>query len=528
MAIPPPVEAALGAFRDLSGQALPAEARAQRLRTEVLLPLARAYADALDGDDAGWRRNPTDLPDHQRATFAAARACLVVLGNGRSALTPELLREVLRLGEGFCELNLQVLDAADPAGRDTLSRLGRAQLHATLCMVGAEATGDVGAAHRARQWFAELGDEAAVQACEHLVRRLGGTVSPEDDPLRTVEMPVLPIALLGAQTRPSPVFAPEDDAPTVDQSAAPDTATLAALPAGPGEPALPVAPHRPGPTTEALATIGPVAPAAPVPGAAGPAPALRPVRTAEQGPRRRPEPQASTLLTAVWPPPRNLRIHLLSTALVLAVVAATGLVAFGAARRAVTHHRAARADAVPTVEPSTPRTPAAPIPNARATTAPTFAVTLAPPTAAAPLIAAGDAPASTAASGSMPVSGAALPETDAELPRVRARRLNTEGFRAYERGDLTTALAQYRAATEADPSLGLPWYNLACVEALEGRVDAALEALETYHRIEPGVDLARRVAADRDFARVRDLPAFRAGFAALLETGRPQVPAGAP
>lgn len=498
MAIPAPVEAALAAFRDLTAQALPAESRAQRLRTEVLLPLARAYGDALAGDDTGWQRLPADLPEHQRATFAAARACLVVLGNGRSALTADLLREVSRLGEGFCDLHLRVLDVRDPHGRDTLARLGRAQLHATLCMVGAEATGDLGAAHRARQRFADLGDEAAVQASEHLIRRLGGIVAPGDDPLRTVEMEVVPVDLIGGVTAPQTVVqVPTNPSPSLGTT-------------------------TPGPTTEALATVGPVAPA------------LRPVKTADPPGRRRPEPAASTVLTTVWPPPRNQRVHLWTTALVLTTVAATGLIAFGVARRAAANHRAARAHdlaAPSSAAPagavgSTGHTTSPPSPVAAA---PTFAVTLAPPTAAAPLVA---PPEPTGTTGPKPPAAADAAEAvtaDAppsdEPPRVRARRLNTEGFRAYERGDLTLALSQYRAATEADPSLGLPWYNLACVEALEGRVDAALEALETFHRIEPGVDLARRVEADRDFARVRGVPAFKAGLAALLGAARPQVPA---
>jgi hypothetical protein len=505
VAIPAPVEAALAAFRDLTAQALPAESRAQRLRTEVLLPLARAYGDALAGDDGAWRRLPADLPEHQRATFAAARACLVVLGNGRSALTADLLREVSRLGEGFCDLHLRVLDVRDPQGRDTLARLGRAQLHATLCMVGAEATGDLGAAHRARQRFADLGDEAAVQASEHLIRRLGGSVAPGDDPLRTVEMEVVPVDLVGGVTAPqSVVSSPTSPSPSPSPS--------------PG-------PTSPGPTTEALATIGPVAPA------------LRPVKTVEPSGRRRPEPTASTVLTTVWPPPRNQRLHLWTTALVLTTVAATGLIAFGVARRAAASHRAARAQVLsaPSSTDATGSTGDAIAPSNAAAAAPTFAVTLAPPTAAAPLVASPDPAGATglqSAAATAPrvpadVATVEAPPTD-EPPRVRARRLNTEGFRAYERGDLTLALAQYRAATEADPSLGLPWYNLACVEALEGRVDAALEALETFHRIEPGVDLARRVEADRDFARVRGLPAFKAGLAALLGAARPQVPAQSP
>jgi tetratricopeptide (TPR) repeat protein len=265
------------------------------------------------------------------------------------------------------------------------------------------------------------------------------------------------------------------------------------------------------------------------------APPLRPVRRE----RRTDEAQRQTMVTAVWPPARNDRIHALATLAVLTFLCTGGLLAFSAARRAAQAHRATRAAEAPASTAPVRRARIAP---PTPTAPPTFSVSLSPPTAAAP------APLPTGSAG-LPSTGPATdaaPRVDAtggltvgtappleetpipgdldEAPRVRARRLNTEGFRAYEAGDRATALAQYRKATQADPAFALPWYNLACIEALEGRADASLEALETFHRIDPEVDLQQRVETDRDFARVRDLPQFRQGLAAVLRPAPPQVP----
>lgn len=511
MSLPTQVDAALGAFRELTTLALPAEARAQRLRTEVLLPLARHYAEALQEDDRQWNTQVDQFPYHARATFAGARACLVILGNGRGRLGVDVLREVLRLGERFCATHLRILQRQDPTGHDKLSRLSLAQLHATMAMMGAEAADDLEAAARARQRFADLGDESAVSACDHLIVRLGGTLDPADDPLRTAEMKVVSFALL---TQPE---APARPAVT-------STEALAAMPVDTPVDTAPTLPM-------AVVIVPPEAlpPAAPAP------PPLRPVRRE----RRADEAQRPTVLTAVWPPARNDRIHALATLAVLTVLCTGGLLAFSAARRAAQAHRATRAAEAP--ERTAPlrrvdTSPPAP------TAPPTFSVALSPPTAASPAPAASQTaappsagPATDAAPRVDPAEGLTVgtaPPLDAspfpgekdEPPRVRARRLNTEGFRAYEAGDRATALAQYRKATQADPSFALPWYNLACIEALDGRADASLEALETFHRIDPEVDVRQRVETDRDFARIRDQPQFRKGLEGVLRPAPPQVP----
>lgn len=508
MTLPTQVDAALAAFRELTTLALPAEARAQRLRTEVLLPLARHYADALQEDDRQWNTQVDQFPYHARATFAGARACLVILGNGRGQLGVDVLREVLRLGEHFCATHLRILQRQDPTGRDKLSRLSLAQLHATLAMMGAEAADDLEAAARARQRFADLGDESAVSACDHLIVRLGGTLDPADDPLRTAEMNVVDFALL---TQP--------EAPA--RPVVPSTEALAAMPVDTPVDSAPTVPMpMPVLPPEALA------PAQPVP------PALRPVRRDRD--RRAEDAQRPTVVTAVWPPLRNERIHRLATAAVLTVLCTAGLLAFSAARRGAQAHRALRAAESPaSVQPvrrvaSPPPPPPAPA---------TFSVALAPPTTAPAPVSAATAPVPVTdaaprvdAQGGLtvgtapPLEETPIPGEKDEAPRVRARRLNTEGFRAYEAGDRATALAQYRKATQADPAFALPWYNLACIEALEGRADASLEALETFHRIDPDVDLRQRIETDRDFARVRDLPPFRQGLEALLRPAPPQVP----
>ena len=493
MALPPQVDAALAAFRALTTMPLPAEARAQRLRTEVLLPLARAYSDALQGDHRWLQHRPDGgetLSGHARATFAAARACLVILGTGRAQFAPETLREVLRLGEAFCGLHRVVLDRQD---QDKLGRLGLDRLQATLAMVGAESASDLEAASRARQRFADLGDETASKACDHLIHRLGGTLDPSHDPLRTVEMERVDFVI-----------------PEVAGGG--DTALMAVAPEF-GEPA-PLAEEPP-----VLAGVPQGAPS-PVP------PPLRPVAR----PNRGQESQRPTVMTRVWPPLRDERVHALSTAGVLVVLCVMGLLAFSAARRAAQAHRTQRATEGPTTAPSLRSVPAI----RPATPSPSFSVVLGPPDAVpasapprvdagAPRLGPGTSPASTPSGA--PLDTEPLPGGPAEPVRARARRLNTEGFRAYEAGDRATALAQYRKATQADPTFSLPWYNLACVEALEGHIDASLEALETFHRIDPDVDLRRRVETDRDFERVRTQPAFQQGLETLTRPAAPQVPA---
>ena len=63
------------------------------------------------------------------------------------------------------------------------------------------------------------------------------------------------------------------------------------------------------------------------------------------------------------------------------------------------------------------------------------------------------------------------------------------------------------ASVAANPDEWQGWYNLACYEALDGRREEALAALEKASQLAP--DEVRRYAADDpDFEAVRDDPRF--------------------
>lgn len=70
------------------------------------------------------------------------------------------------------------------------------------------------------------------------------------------------------------------------------------------------------------------------------------------------------------------------------------------------------------------------------------------------------------------------------------------------------ARALMDASVEANPGEWQGWYNRACYDALDGRVDEALAGLERAVELAP--DEARRYAADDpDFGAIRDDPRFR-------------------
>jgi hypothetical protein len=100
------VARALAAFAALSAGEIDAQTRAQRLRVEVRLPLARHFGAALDDAPEPHTRAPETPARAAQAAIIAARACLLMMGSGRATLRDDLLREVSRLGEAFCALNL--------------------------------------------------------------------------------------------------------------------------------------------------------------------------------------------------------------------------------------------------------------------------------------------------------------------------------------------------------------------------------------------------------------------------------------
>ena len=55
----------------------------------------------------------------------------------------------------------------------------------------------------------------------------------------------------------------------------------------------------------------------------------------------------------------------------------------------------------------------------------------------------------------------------------------------FDRGDLDSAIADFRAAAAADPSLHLAHYNLGIALGADGKYDAAAEAFRSALRVEP-------------------------------------------
>jgi tetratricopeptide (TPR) repeat protein len=76
----------------------------------------------------------------------------------------------------------------------------------------------------------------------------------------------------------------------------------------------------------------------------------------------------------------------------------------------------------------------------------------------------------------------------------------------YEAGEYAEAAERGRALTEAHPQYPLLFYNLACVESLDGRTTDAIDHLG--HAIEMFEEFRAYAKGDSDFDPVRDEPAF--------------------
>jgi tetratricopeptide (TPR) repeat protein len=70
--------------------------------------------------------------------------------------------------------------------------------------------------------------------------------------------------------------------------------------------------------------------------------------------------------------------------------------------------------------------------------------------------------------------------------------------------------------TGKDPDNEMYWYNLGCSYALDGQVEAALDALRRCIKL--GYDDVAWMATDDDLKSLRDRPEFRAIIAALAST----------
>ena len=94
--------------------------------------------------------------------------------------------------------------------------------------------------------------------------------------------------------------------------------------------------------------------------------------------------------------------------------------------------------------------------------------------------------------------------------RRRARALNVEGLRHYERRDYKAAIDAYKRALRADPGHLLARYNLSCAYNLAGEPDKALALLAEFRADGCEACLARleRASEDADWHSMWDHPLF--------------------
>lgn len=85
-----------------------------------------------------------------------------------------------------------------------------------------------------------------------------------------------------------------------------------------------------------------------------------------------------------------------------------------------------------------------------------------------------------------------------------SKQLNTEGFRAYQRGDFAAAKDKFEQAIEADSTNLQATYNLACTLARQGQGETAKAYLRYLVRRDPRGKLIRKMKQDPDLQRLRD------------------------
>lgn len=117
--------------------------------------------------------------------------------------------------------------------------------------------------------------------------------------------------------------------------------------------------------------------------------------------------------------------------------------------------------------------------------------------------------------------GVAEPETESaerEGSRAEKRRLQDEWFALFEKGDLAGAEEKLRRLVEIDRKNFVPWYNLACVLAEQGRAEDAMAMLE--ESISWGFSDLRQMESDPHLRSLRGMLRYRAiieGWDELLE-----------
>ncbi len=104
----------------------------------------------------------------------------------------------------------------------------------------------------------------------------------------------------------------------------------------------------------------------------------------------------------------------------------------------------------------------------------------------------------------------AQPATERSGPEIMAEssRLAAEAAQAFNTGDLKRSEELLREQIELQPANFVPWYNLACCLAQQGRVDEGIEALRAA--IERGFTDARQLRTDRTLGGIRQRPEFKA------------------
>lgn len=97
----------------------------------------------------------------------------------------------------------------------------------------------------------------------------------------------------------------------------------------------------------------------------------------------------------------------------------------------------------------------------------------------------------------------------AELGKVRerVRTLQRESIEAFTEGDLDTAAEKLEAVLELRPGNALAMYNLACVRAMQGQEDAALEHL--IAAIERGFVNYNHLSRDPSLSSIRETDTYR-------------------
>jgi len=94
--------------------------------------------------------------------------------------------------------------------------------------------------------------------------------------------------------------------------------------------------------------------------------------------------------------------------------------------------------------------------------------------------------------------------------RADAMALHKRAMVSHSAKDFAAAEKTWADAARTDPSWDWPFYNLACISSLTGRVDDALAYLEAVHARKASFEMLRRIEQDHDLDAVRARPEMAA------------------